>query len=495
MKRKAKKQTAPIQSPVDVKVAVENYRPLLTPAEYELLIREIDQPLLPTIRLNPLKTDTSFVDFLQSKYGWILEPLPFCSSGYRVITNSGPEVSSVLEHKLGKYYIQEAASMLPVELFTINNSEESICLDLAASPGGKTTHLISRLSDSGLVIANDSSQGRIPALRIVLQHWGAVACAVTRFPGESYGAWYPDLFDRVLLDAPCSMQGLRIADSHILRPVTVKESAQLSARQSALLASALQSVKVGGEVVYSTCTLLPAEDEGVVDGILKRFGSSIKLLDAQKILPDPAPGIHRNDEIEYSPEMSKTIRLWPHRYHTAGFYACILQKKAQLDLPITRPPTHNMEAAGFVEMSGTQETVFCSRFAGIFGYDLQSYLSNEHRVLIRRDQKVYLFPSLLLERFRDLPVQSAGLLLGEETPDGFLPSQEWVSRFGARCQRGTLTLDGQETCKWLNGENLESGFLVDLGKYVIVLDQDGQALGCGKTSAKGIKNLLPRRMF
>lgn len=495
MKRKAKKQISPIESPVDARTAIESYRQLLTPAEYELLTREIDQPLLPAIRFNPLKTDAHFKDFLQTKYGWVLEPLPFCSNGYRAITSSGPEVSSVLEHKLGMFYIQEAASMLPVELFDIDDDEENVCLDLAASPGGKTTHLISKLSDRGLVIANDSSQGRIPALRIVLQHWGAVACAVTRFPGENYGSWYPEVFDRVLLDAPCSMQGLRIADSHVLRPVTSKESAQLSARQSALLTSALQAVKVGGEVVYSTCTLLPVEDEGVVDRVLNRFRSSIKLLDAQKALPEPAPGLIRTDEIEYSPELVKTIRLWPHRYHTAGFFACILQKTAPLDLPVNKPPSHDMEAAGFVEITRTQQTAFSSQFTDTYGYDLQEYLSHERRILIRRDQKIYIFPSLLLERFRDLPVQSAGLLLGEETPDGFQPSQEWISRFGARCQRGTRTLDDHEVSKWLSGENLEAVLPVDEAKYVIVLNQDGQALGCGKTFGKGIKNLLPRWML
>jgi 16S rRNA (cytosine1407-C5)-methyltransferase len=137
MRRKAKKQAAPKQSPIDPRIAVKSYQPLLTPAEYEMLTREIDQPLLPAIRLNPLKTGKDFKDFLQAKYGWTLEPIPFCSSGYRVITNGDPEVSSVLEHKLGMFYIQEAASMLPVELFTINDAEENICLDLAASPGGK----------------------------------------------------------------------------------------------------------------------------------------------------------------------------------------------------------------------------------------------------------------------------------------------------------------------------------------------------------------------
>ncbi len=497
MKRKGKNNTRQVNPPPDPKQALENYRAFLEPVEFERLSQEVATPLVPSIRINPLKADAGFPAYLQRKYGWQLEPISYCPHGFRVTSPPGAEVSSVLEHKLGMFYIQEAASMLPVELFTIDSDQEQICLDLAASPGGKTTHLISRLNDRGLVIANDSSQGRIPALRIVLQNWGAVGCAVTRFPGEKYGAWYPDTFDRVLLDAPCSMQGLRVAESHALRPVTEKESAQLSVRQTALLTSALQAVCVGGEVVYSTCTLLPEEDEGVIDNVLKKFGSSIRLRDAQAVLPTPAPGISCVYERQFSPGMEKTIRLWPHHYHTAGFFACILQKTDSLDLPAAPAPAHDMENVGFIELSEKDITSFSLQFNEHYGYDLNSFLENEGRVLVRREQKVYLFPSLLLERFRVLPVQSAGLLLGEDTPEGFLPSHEWVSRFGKDCHRCTLILDSENVKRWLNGENLELTLPVDVVNetYLILMNEDGQVLGRGKVSKNGIKNLMPRRLI
>jgi 16S rRNA (cytosine1407-C5)-methyltransferase len=496
MKRKAKKNTRQVNLSLDPKQDLENYRALLDPVEFDLLSQEIDNPLVPSIRINPLKVDAGFSMYLQEKYGWQLETIPYCPHGFRVTSTQGVEVSSVLEHKQGMFYIQEAASMLPVELFTIDDNSEPICLDLAASPGGKTTHLISRLNDRGLVIANDSSQGRIPALRIVLQNWGAVGCAVTRFPGENYGAWFPETFNRVLLDAPCSMQGLRVSESHALRPVTEKESGQLSIRQTALLASALQAVRISGEVVYSTCTLLPQEDEGVIDTILKRFGSSVRLLDAQAILPSPAPGISRARERQFLPGMEKTVRLWPHRYHTAGFFACTLQKTDSLDLPTAPPPAHNMEKAGFVEMQEKEAKTFSLQFFDRYGYDLEPYLENERRVLVRREQKVYLFPSPLLEKFRALPVQSAGLLLGEDTTEGFLPSHEWVSRFGNKCQRCTISLDSENEKRWLNGENLEMTLPSELANenYLIIINTDRQVLGRGKVVKNGVKNLLPRRL-
>lgn len=497
MKRKNKKSSSQSLPIPDPKIEIERYRSLLDSGEYSLLVEEIDLPLPPSIRVNPLKTDKHFPAFLQQKFGWSLETLPYCAAGYKVRQNNGPEVSSVLEHKLGMFYIQESASMLPVELFSIGKDQDELCLDLAASPGGKTTHLISRLHDRGLVVANDSSQGRIQALRIVLQNWGAVGSAVTRFPGENFGPWYPNTFDKVLLDAPCSMQGLRVSESHALRPVTEKESTQLSIRQAALLTSALQAVRVGGEVVYSTCTLLPAEDEGVVDCILRKFGNSVTLLDAQTILPAPAPGVNQSDAQQYLPEMEKTIRLWPHRYHTAGFFACIFQKTADLDLPESARPAHEMERAGFRELTDKETALFSEQFANAYGYKLISYLENEKRILVRRDQKVYLFPALLLERLRGLPVQSAGLLLGEDTPEGFLPSHEWASRFGCECQHNTAILNEQDSRKWINGENLESlpSAIQGNGKYLILVNEDHQVLGRGRRYGTGVKNLLPRRLI
>lgn len=497
MKRKKKKNhvllpisTAPFEG-------FEGYHSHLPETEFERLKNELAIPLLPAIRINPLKTAPGFAELLEKKYHWRLNPIPFCPSGFRVKVESGPSVSSTLEHKLGLFYIQEAASMLPVQLFSFQDQHQPLVLDIAASPGGKTTHLLSQTADRGIVFANDSSQGRIQALRIVLQGWGAVNQAITRFPGERIGPWFPNVFDKVLLDAPCSMQGLRTAESHPSRPVTPKESSQLAARQTALLASALQAVRIGGEVVYSTCTLLPAEDEGVVDTTLRRFAGAIELLDAQKVLPFPAPGLSTLADHHYQAEMRYVIRLWPHLYQTAGFFACIIKKKENLGLPIQEPPHHSMEKAGYIVMSAKEERLFCDQFQDAFGFNLAGYLFSYNVTLVRHLNQVHLFPHLLLERFSGLPVQSGGLLLGEQTLDGFQPSFNWISRFGSCCNRNRISMDPETSSKWIRGENLplESFTELDSGVYQIMLDESNNGLGCGKVTRDSIKNLLPRRIL
>ena len=362
---------------------------------------------------------------------------------------------------------------------------------MAASPGGKTTHLVSRMQDKGLILANDSSQGRIQALRIVLQHWGAENCAITRFPGESFGAWFPEVFDRVLIDAPCSMQGLRTTESHPARSVTPKESRQLAKRQVALLSSALQAVRVGGEVVYSTCTLAPEEDEEVVETILKYFGGSVTLLNAQKFLPEPAPGINAIGEEIFQVGMEKTIRLWPHRYNTAGFFACLFTKNDVFETRIRNAPSHSMEKAGFIELTWKDQKSFSLEFEETFGFPLWDYLSDHQRTLIRRDEKVFVFPRMLLERFADLPVQSAGLHLCMVTPEGITPTFDWAARFGLQCKTIAVVLEDNLVSGWLKGNDLATlpGVEKQDSTIRMVSNQNGQFIGRGKLVSGVLKNL------
>lgn len=495
MKRKQKKTQRSPSSVFDPVNEAAKYRDLLSPHEYDQLLEEIERELPTAIRINPLKTADGFAQNLGRKHGWELAQVDFCPTGYRVLNTPASDISATLEHHLGMYYIQEVASMLPAELFTPALPGDLI-LDMAASPGGKTTHLISRSGDSGLVIANDSSQGRIQALRSVLQNWGAVNYAVTRFPAERFGEWFPGTFDRILLDAPCSMQGLRTAESHPSRPVSEKESLQLSRRQRAMLSSAIRAVRVGGEVVYSTCTLLPEEDEIVIDAILNEFWGQIEVRDTTHVLPSPAPGLSRYKDQVFADNLDKSIRLWPHRYQTAGFFACHLRKLETTSGSTSEPPYRPLESVNYEVFSPREENEFCESFTALYGYNLAEDLARDQRTLVRHFDKVFIFPGILLERFAGLPVQAAGILLGERTPDGFIPSQSWVSRFGPRCTRGIIQLSENESADWVQGKNLDctSAGNPPEHKYLIVLDHQGYALGRAAYTTNGLKNLLRKRL-
>ncbi len=255
---------------------------------YACILAELDRALPQGLRTNQLQGITpEVVTGWQAKYGWELKPVPFCENGWQVLSATTPP-SQTVEHLMGAYYIQEASSMLPPELFDYDSVTPELVLDLAASPGGKTTHLVDKMCDRGLVIANDASRSRIQALRLALERWGAINVAITCQPGELFGAWFPGMFDKVLIDAPCSMEGLRTAESHPMRPVTGRERESLASRQVRLLVSALRAVRTGGQVVYSTCTLAPEEDEAVLLAIKQRFGTAVEIVNPRLILNAPA---------------------------------------------------------------------------------------------------------------------------------------------------------------------------------------------------------------
>lgn len=496
MKRKQKQSQLKIDPQQYLQESLRRFEPLLSTEEYGLLLEEVKKPLQPTIRLNPLKTGSSTPLQMQERYHWQVSGLPFCPEGYKVDDAGGTPVSQTAEHRLGHYYIQEAASMVPVELFDFDPTNPGLTLDLAASPGGKTTHLIARGLDRGLVLANDSSAGRIPALRVVLQNWGSANAAICQFPGEKLGAWFAETFDRALIDAPCSMQGLRTSESHSTRPVTEKESLSLSKRQTALLISALQAVKVSGQVVYSTCTLLPEEDEGVVDAVLRKFGKKVRILNVATKLPVSAPGLRRNGASEYLPDVENSLRLWPHRLGTAGFFACLLEKTDSLDLPVQSASARPLERAGFTYLPQHSAARIAGQLSQDYGYDLMATLNEYGLTLMQRFEKVIAMPERLLNHFGELPLEYAGLLLGEIAEGELTLSHEWVSRFGSKFKAGKVILSEEQTESWLRGEDCFDSLAVvgEKGKVWVVCRPDGLILGRGKVLKDRLKNLLLRRL-
>ena len=476
--------------------ALARFQPLLSSQDFHDLMDELGRPLLQALRANPLKCETLLaLEDWARRYGWQTLPVPYCPTGRRIISASTP-ISQPVEHRLGFYYIQDAASMLPVELFDFDGLETPLVLDMAASPGGKTTHIISRTGDRGLVIANDSSQERITALRIVLQNWGATSSATTHFPGEKFGAWYPETFDRVLLDAPCSMQGLRATEGHPMRSITEREQLALARRQAGLLESALQAVKIGGQVVYSTCTLSPEENEGVLDVLLKMYPGAFTIDDLRQRLGRPAPGLGADGEHVFDPAVQQAARLWPQVFGTAGFFAARLTKCAPSPGPRQEPPDRPFGRAGFAPLGQRDAAGLEAHLTELYGLDVKTILEQWGVQLWSRGAAVYAFPDAYFGRFGGLPVQSLGLLLGERAAEGFIPSHEWVARLGMRFTSGRCLLPVDQISAWLRGEDIQGKPEAALppGSFVAVFAETGQLLGRGKILSGRLKNLLPKRL-
>ena len=493
MAKKRKKET--IQNPTEV--LLNRSQALLSKDEYTALLKELEKPLRGAFRINPLKCDIpshQFAHLLAKRYGWEIEALPYCNTGWW-INNGDRSPGQTWEHRNGQYYIQDASSMLPVELFDFDEQEAPLILDLAASPGGKTTHMISKTGDQGLVIANDASKDRITALRLVLKNWGSIAHAITQFPGEKFGSWYPHTFDKVLLDAPCSMQNLRSTEARPMRSISHREEKSLSKRQRKLLESALHTVKPGGQIVYATCTLMPEENEAVLDWLLHKYPGQVEIFDVSKKIPVQAPALLEDEIHQFSPEVIHALRIWPHRMASSGFFCARLNKLDETTPKIVAPPTFDIYQTGFAPLATETQKKLISFYEESFGFNLKRILEMKKIVLWTFQQQIIAFPESYFAKFQTLPLRSLGLPVAIQEPGGFLPDHHWISRFYNEFHPYARVLDETYVPGWLAGEDIQQQIFSDkVDSYLILKNSNNDFLGIGKQQKTRLRNLLPRRM-
>jgi len=491
MAKRKQKQQENTQKPQAA--MLERFLPLLHSEEIQALMIELEQPLYPSFRMNPLKVgQTDEVNQWAQHYQWQLKPVPFCETGFWV-TDSPLPISKTIEHSLGHYYIQDAASMLPVELFDFNKLEEHpLILDMAASPGGKTTHLVSRTHDQALIIANDSSRERLTALRIVLQNWGSSHVGVTNYPGEYFGSWFPETFDAILLDAPCSMQGIRESDSHAIKSITQKEINNLATRQSKLLESALRALKMGGQVVYSTCTLTVEENEMVLDELLNQFHQQIQIDPIENVLKKPSPALDKFEHFAFNPQVANAARIWPFRFGTAGFFAARLTKLNKIESKVKYPPSRPLSTANWFIYPEKQQSDLIQQINNLYGIHLENLIEKYDWQIWQYKNYLHCFPGKFMEYFPDLPVQSLGLPLADISDNEYLLSHEFVTRFGGLASAHVYSVEDDQLFNWMRGEDLVNSTRQS-ATLLIMRDHAGRILGRGKPVGERIRNIMPKR--
>jgi len=220
------------------------------------------------------------------------------------------ELGKTLEHFLGYYYVQDLASMLPAHI--LNPRKHSFVLDIASAPGSKTTLLSALMENTGFILANDYSMERTKATVNNVERLGCLNVAISIYRGEKLVKFYKNFFDYALVDAPCTSLGTLHKNPEVIKWWSPKEVKEMSNIQLRLLLSAFEMLKDGGEMVYSTCTLTYEENEGVVEKFLNLTGAKVEEV---KI------GI---GEVEGG--VKGTVRLYPHRTKTEGFFIAKFRK-------------------------------------------------------------------------------------------------------------------------------------------------------------------------
>jgi len=270
-----------------------------------------------SIRVNTLKT--SVKEIVSRFEGSVeLDPIPWCKEGFWV-KSERRDFGNMIEHLLGYFYIQEAASMIPPVVLA--PKEDDMILDMCASPGSKTTQIAQYLKNTGLLIANDVTADRLKALGFNLQRMGISNTIVTMMPGRLFKGFE---FDRILVDAPCSGIGTIRKSFKTIQMWNPNAVRRLSGTQKQLACTAFDNLKDGGTMVYSTCTTEPEENEGVMDYILSKYeNAKLQKIDLDIKRSDPVTEFNGNT---YTSEVKKCVRIWPQDNDTEGFFIAKIKK-------------------------------------------------------------------------------------------------------------------------------------------------------------------------
>lgn len=297
----------------------ERYRPIIP--DWPAFVEALGRPLPLCLWTNTLRATPSEVADQLKAEEIRASPVCWCPGAFK-----GPpsdRAGRSLPFVSGLYHIQEEVSLLPVVLLDPKPGEQ--VLDLCAAPGNKTAQTAVAMANTGTVVANDRNALRMRATRGTLDRLGVMNTAIKIEDAIEFDA-DGMLFDRVLLDAPCTCEGTSRKNVGAFVASGKEKSLALRERQLAMMRSAVRLCRPGGRIVYSTCTYAPEENESVIDAALREFGAMIQLVPARVKGLQSSSGITEWDGTSYHPTMNLAMRVWPHQNDSGGFFVAVLEK-------------------------------------------------------------------------------------------------------------------------------------------------------------------------
>lgn len=414
-----------------------------------------EQPRWVALRMNKLKTDTP-----PSLDAWGLTPVPWAEHGYYYDPSIRPGLSPY--HEAGLYYLQEASAMAPAGLLDVQPGMR--VLDLCAAPGGKSSQLAAFLDGTGLLVSNEIESKRAVILSRNLERMAVSNSLVLNEHPRKLAQRFPGYFDRILVDAPCSGEGMFRKEEAACTDWSMETVQMCAHRQEEILHSASQMLRPGGRMVYSTCTFAPEENEGVIAAFLQSH-PDFALVKVET--PWFSPG--RPDWVDAPPcGLEHTFRLWPHHLHGEGHYAAVLERTGDsaaqeqpLEPGIPRPK---------------ELTDFCAT-AGITLPEGRLTSFGKH---------LWLMPEQM-PAWTGLKVLRAGLELGQLLKHRFEPSHALALWLKQAASQVDYPADSLEIAAYLSGNTIpgpQTGWTL--------LKVDGLSLGWVKGSQGILKNHFPK---
>ncbi|MDW8068087.1 MAG: RsmB/NOP family class I SAM-dependent RNA methyltransferase [Anaerolineae bacterium] len=390
------------------------------------------------LRVNSLRISPT--DFLRRAL-FPLEPVPWCPEGF-VVSSPMARPGTHPYHEAGLYYLQDPTAMLAALLLDPQPGEW--VLDLCAAPGGKTTHLAARMRNQGILVANEIHPRRIRALTENLDRCGVTNTLVLNEAPARLAARWEGLFDRVLVDAPCSGEGMFGREEAAVQDWSEEVVRGCARRQLSILNAAATMVRPGGYLLYATCTFAPEENEGVLVRFL-RVHPEFEMVDvhSQILRNCPQAGTGHPEWVgERDERVRRAVRLWPHRAPGGGHFYALLRRIGQ-----ERPhrPALRVRLPGRIR----------SLYDAFVGQVLREPLPGEG--LIEQNGRVYrvVAPPEIWEGLR---VFRPGWLLGRVEGTTFVPSRALASGIRPEMARVVhrLEVDHPNLPAFLRGETIPS---------------------------------------
>lgn len=282
------------------------------------LLKTNERPLPKAIRCNNFLIDCNALKERLYNKGVELEKIPFTKYGY-LVKRGGEKIGYLHEYLLGYYYIQGPASMIPVDVLDPRKGED--ILDAAAAPGGKSTQILQYTYDKAYLTAIDKNRNRVKALRSHLSRMGFTNYIIIRMNALHLPSTL--LFDKILLDAPCSGEGIIRKDPRRKLSREISDLLYLSRLQISLLNRLTKNLKKDGIIVYATCTIGVEENEYVITKVL---GDDPCLEPIETDVPG-VNGITEYSNIQFDERVKKCKRIYPHTLDTEGFFICKMRKR------------------------------------------------------------------------------------------------------------------------------------------------------------------------
>lgn len=423
--------------------------------EFDAYMESFNDKRIYGLRVNNLKISTE--DFLKIT-PFKLTPIPWIHNGFFYEEDEKPAKHPY--YFAGLYYLQEPSAMTPANLLPV--AEGDFILDMCAAPGGKSTELAAKLNGTGLLVSNDVSASRAKALLKNIELFGVRNVMITSEDTAKLCSVYREFFDKILIDAPCSGEGMFRKDNKLIKAWEKNGPAFYGAIQREIIVDGADMLKPGGYMMYSTCTFSKYEDEETIAYLLE------KRPDMEVVKASDYEGFcHGFDGME------NCIRIFPHKMQGEGHFLTLLHKKGELEERVCVPSEEKkiklaVELTAFLEL--VSMSVDVSRIQMV-------------------DERAYLLPEGL-KNYQRLHILRGGLLLGEVKKNRFEPSQALAMALKKEefAQTIDFSCDDINVMKYLKGETLEIGEDSGAKQGWNLICVDGFPLGWGKLTGSMLKN-------